>query len=353
MTLPVQDAYPLLLARPSYGMMEDALDRFIAPGCTLCREGAKLVLFVTGRCDRDCWYCPLSAERKGADRTFANDREVVFEEDLLAEARTMSALGTGVTGGDPLLEPERVVRFCRALKTAFGPDHQIHLYTGRAPSWDELRPLVGLVDELRLHPPHEDWERICETEYPRAIREARTLGFAIGVEVPALPGMERLAPLLPLVDFFNINELEWGEANADGMRERGLSLARPVGNAIEGCLEWAAPLLDDPRVRFCTSRFKDSVQLRQRLVRIARNTARTFDECTEDGTVVYGRLRPTGAIGDAVAALGLEEDEYAVEEDGLELAWWRLAEGRDAVTGEKAVVERYPNRGMVVEVTPL
>ena len=137
------------------------------------------------------------------------------------------------------------------------------------------------------------------------------------------------------------------------MRERGLSLSRLVGNAIDGSLEWCRPLLDDPRVRFCSSAFKDSVQLRERLVRIARNTARPFDECTDDGTVVYGRLRPDGAIGDAVSALALEEDEYAVEEDGLELAWWRLAEGRDDVAGEKAVIERYPNRGMIVEVTPL
>lgn len=353
MTLPVRNPYPDNLGRRSYGMMEDALDRFVTPGCTLCREGAKLVLFVTGRCDRDCWYCPLSAERKGVDQVFANDREVATDDNLLAEARAMSALGTGVTGGDPLLEPERVVRFCRVLKAAFGPDHHVHLYTGRAPTRDALLPLVGLVDELRLHPPHEDWARILETDYPRAIQEARELGFAIGIEVPALEGIEGLAPLLPLVDFFNINELEWGESNADAMRERGHSLARPVGNAIDGSLEWCRPLLDDSRVRFCTSAFKDSVQLRERLVRIARNTARPFDECTDDGTVVYGRLRPDGPVEDAVAVLALEEDEYAVVEDGLELAWWRLAEGRDEIKGEKAVIERYPNRGMIVEVTPL
>lgn len=333
--------------------MEDAEDRYVAPGCTLCREGAKLVLFVTGRCERDCWYCPLSAERKGVDRVFANDREVRSDDDLLAEARVMSALGTGVTGGDPLLAPERVVRYCRLLKEEFGPGHQIHLYTGRAPTRAELLPLVGLVDELRFHPPHEEWERILETAYPGALREARALGFACGVEVPSLPGLEGLVPLLPLCDFFNVNELEWGEANADGMRERGLSLASPVCNAIAGARDWTAPLAHDERVRFCSSAFKDAVQLRGRMVRIARNTARPFDECTDDGTVVYGRLRPTEGIEAAIAALELDEEEYAIADGDLELAWWRLAEGREAVVGEKAVVERYPNRGMIVEVTPL
>ena len=333
--------------------MEDADQRYVAPGCTLCREGAKLVLFVTGRCDRSCWYCPLSAERKGTDRVWANDREVVADDELLAEAGIMSALGTGVTGGDPLLVLDRVVRFCRLLKTTFGPGHQIHLYTGRAPSDDELAALAGLVDEIRLHPPHEDWERILETPYPDAIRRARARGFAIGIEVPSLPGIEGLRPLLPLVDFFNINELEWGEASADGMRSRGLVLADTLGNAVAGAREWAAPLLGDEKVRYCSSAFKDAVQLRERMIRIAENTARPFDEVTEDGTVVYGTVRSPEGAGPAIAALGLDDGEYVVVDGALELGWERLAAGRSAVAGEKAIVERYPNRGMVVEVTPL
>ena len=330
--------------------MEDADQRYVAPGCTLCREGAKLVLFVTGRCDRTCWYCPLSAERKGADRVWANDREVVADADLLAEARAMSALGTGVTGGDPLAALDRVAHYCRLLKATFGPAHQVHLYTGRAPTEDELRPLVGLVDELRLHPPHDDWSRIMETPYPDAIRRARALGFAIGVEVPSLPGLEGLRPLLPLVDFLNVNELEWGEASADGMRARGLELAEQHGNAIAGARDWARPLLGDEKVRYCSSSFKDAVQLRERMIRIAVNTARPFDEVTDDGTVVYGRVRPANGV---VAALELGDGEYAVVDGGVELAWERLAAARAGVEGEKAIVERYPNRGMIVEVIPL
>lgn len=340
-----------LITRHAYPSgMEDADERYVAPGCTLCREGAKLVLFVTGRCDRGCWYCPLSAERKGTDLVFANDREVRGDDDLLEEARAMSALGTGVTGGDPLAALDRVVRYCRLLKDEFGPGHHVHLYTGRAPTEDELRALAGLVDEVRLHPPHEDWIRVMETPYPAAIRAARALGFAVGVEVPSLPGVEGLAPLLPLVDFLNINELEWGESSADGMRARGLELAAPLGNAVAGARDWAAPLLGDEKVRFCSSSFKDAVQLRERLVRIAVNTARPFDEVTDDGTVVYGTVRPAEGVA---AALDLAEGEYAVVDGALELAWYRLAAGRDAVAGEKAIVERYPNRGMVVEVTPL
>jgi pyruvate formate-lyase activating enzyme-like uncharacterized protein len=137
------------------------------------------------------------------------------------------------------------------------------------------------------------------------------------------------------------------------MRARGLCLADPLGNAVAGAREWAEPLLGDAKVRFCSSGFKDAVQLRERLVRVARNTARPFDEVTGDGTVVYGRVSAGDGVGSAVAALGLEDGEYAVVDGALELGWERLAAGRDEVAGEKAIVERYPNRGMVVEVIPL
>jgi hypothetical protein len=86
-----------------------------------------MVLFVTGQCNRTCWYCPISSEKKGRDVVYANDRLVSSDEDVLEEARDMGALGAGVTGGEPLLVPERVHHYCRLLKDAFGEEFNIHL----------------------------------------------------------------------------------------------------------------------------------------------------------------------------------------------------------------------------------
>ena len=328
----------------------------LSKGCILCHQGAKMVLFVTGRCLRTCWYCPLSSERKGTDTVYANEHPVDVPDQMIEEAENMSALGTGITGGEPLLCLDRVTFYCRLLKEHFGPDHHIHLYTAIAPNDDELGLMKGLVDEIRLHPPHDCWNTILDTDYIRSAKRAKELGFDIGIEVPALPGLELLIPALPCLDFININELEWGETNAYRMRERGYELADEQHNAIEGAKGWAEELCRHDKVHWCSSAFKDSVQLRERLKRIAENTARPFDEITPDGTIVYGVLEPPlrqKGICTRLCERSLEPGSFEVCGDRIEMAWWLLEKNADDLPGKKYVVERYPNGGMVVEVTPL
>ena len=328
----------------------------LSEGCILCHQGAKMVLFVTGRCDRSCWYCPLSSGRKGKDNAYANEHLVEDPARIIAEAEAMSALGTGVTGGEPLLCLDRVTGYCRMLKEHFGKGHHIHLYTARAPSDDELVRMQALVDEIRLHPPHECWENILGSDFISSARRAKELGFSIGIEVPALPGLGYLVPALPYLDFLNINELEWGETNADEMRRRGFELADGVHNAVKGARAWADELCRHEKVHWCSSAFKDSVQLRERLKRIAHNTARSFDEITDDGTVVYGVVEPR--VGTMAACTELcrnefGEESFAANVDHIDMAWWILAHLAESLPGKKYIVERYPNGGLVVEVTPL
>lgn len=322
-----------------------------ATGCTFCHQGAKMVLFITGVCMHDCWYCPLSRERKGKDQVYANEHRVSSPEEAVAEAKNMRALGTGITGGEPLARLERVVRYATRLKEEFSQEHHIHLYTSCAPTEKELTALSGIVDEIRMHPPTEYWGDILKSDYIVAAKQAASMGFETGFEVPSLPEIDLLIPALPYLDFLNINELEWGESNAPEMRRRQLALEDSVHNAVEGSRAWSRNICRHEKVYFCSSAFKDSVQLRMRLIRIAENTARAFDEISDDGTIIYGRIEHARAIPDAVRQLG--PDMYEERDGGLETAWWILVESGDEIAGNKTVVERYPNRGIIVEVTPL
>src|SRR5207245_2244997 len=128
-------------------------------GCIQCREGAKLVLFVTGLCDKECFYCPVSRDKMYRDVMFANERPIHIgaggsEEarwaGLFEECELMGAKGAGITGGDPMVVPERVEAAVRALKTRFGAAFHIHLYTSCAfdIAWIARLKTAGL-DEMR------------------------------------------------------------------------------------------------------------------------------------------------------------------------------------------------------------
>ena len=97
------------------------------------------------------------------------------------------------------------------------------------------------------------------------------------------------------------------------------------------------------------------MQLRERLKRIAKRTARDFDEITDDSTLVYGVIE-----GDGLGLLkdaDVMEDMYSVLNESIETAWWiteDLAEELKKAGCRVAVIERYPMKnGMLAEKTPL
>jgi len=316
-----------------------------------------MVLFVTGVCGKNCFYCPVSNERREKDNIFANERLVNRDEDLIEEAISMDALGTGITGGEPLMRLGRVVRYIKLLKNKFGKSHHIHLYTALAPNKGVLESLrrAGL-DEIRFHPPQDLLKNIGRTYYRVSITEAQKLGFSTGIEIPAIScDLSGVVSLLKDVDgFLNLNELEFSETNFAQLKEQGFVPVDDTSSGALGSKEFALSLVYD-KLHFCSSRFKDAVQLRERFIRIAKKSARYFDEITSDGTLVYGVIE-----GDCVNLLkeaGVQEDMFVDKYGSVDTAWW-IAENLAAElkkTGCKlSVIERYPMKnGLVVERTPL
>ena len=78
-----------------------------AEGCIQCQKGSKLVLFVTGKCHWGCDYCPLSDNRRESPDMFANERRCSSWDEVIEEGHAMKATGTGITGGDPMLDLEK------------------------------------------------------------------------------------------------------------------------------------------------------------------------------------------------------------------------------------------------------
>lgn len=325
----------------------------MSKGCQLCINGSKLVLFLTGLCTRSCYYCPLSEKRRNKDVIYANERPVRSWRDVLEEARLMEALGTGITGGDPSLRFNRVLRYLKMLKREFGKSHHVHLYCGGNLSVKQLLMLkrVGL-DEIRFHA----WSS-------EPVELALKVGLVAGVEIPAIPGnFRRTISLLKELDnigadFVNLNELEFSDTNLRALRERGFKIASDESMAAKGSAEMAHKVLKwaaektSLNVHFCPSALKDGVQLRNRLRRRAKNVAKPYEIISDEGLLIKGVILnlPIKELSKVRTALikkyDIPQDLIAVDTQKrrLELAWY-IAEELSKVEPKLkfAIVEEYP-----------
>ena len=340
----------------------------LPPGCVLCRKGAKLVLLVTGRCRRRCDYCPLSSQKKGSDVFYANERRIASIPEAMDEAGLMDALGTGITGGDPLLAIDRTTASIRALKKRFGGSHHIHLYTSTTDPKRIDRVAKAGLDEIRFHPPLGLWKRLGGSAFMDATARARKAGLCVGFEVPALP--DRKEDLLSLIsfaddeelDFVNMNELEFSETNWKALRAQGFDTKDDVSSGVAGSEELALESLKanvSVPLHYCSSAFKDAIQLRRRIGRRARNVIKPHELLTDDGTLLKGVVETTDPEGTARTI----SSEFGVprrllwidsEKKRLEVASWVLEEIAPELGLPSFIVEEYPTADRLeVEREPL
>jgi uncharacterized protein len=346
----------------------------LSPGCEQCQEGKKLVLFVTGLCRFRCFYCPVSERRNQLDVVYANERRVWSDADVLEEARAIGAAGTGITGGDPLGVIDRTTHFVELLKREFGSQHHIHLYT-HEPNPEKLERLARAgLDEFRLHIPHYLWSSLEShgSGYRNVLAAAPSWGIRRGVEIPVLPEKEKeLRRLLRSLDrlhldFINLNEMEFSATNESALHHRGYRIDPWNGWGVKGSRATAEKLVRELHLstplHYCSSRFKDSVQLRKRLLRRAERTAPAFADRTEDGTILLGIVEAPDdlqlpRVVEALSVVGrVPPGDYRVDATRrrVELAPDRLRRFARRLRFPAFAVEVYPTAdALEVERTPL
>ena len=284
-----------------------------AEGCIQCQLGSKMVLFITGECHWHCDYCPLSENRREIDHMYANERrcEIGDWDAVIEEGRAMNASGTGITGGDPMMVRERVEDACKILKTNFGNEHHIHLYTSIPFPPQHAKSLASSgLDEIRFHLLDLNLER-----YKSTMDACSEAGMNVGVEIPCEPDRKvRLYELLEEmrdtpIEFLNLNELEITVGNHDNMELRGFNLTNEMTAGVDGSSELARDIRtqvtlanlglnedDDKReaygysVKFCTATYKDAGQLRRRFMRRGETSIAPHEQLTDDGTMVFGAI---------------------------------------------------------------
>src|SRR3989344_5108504 len=193
-----------------------------AKGCKFCVKGEKMVLFITGLCAKNCYFCPVSDNKMYKDVVYANEWRIQNDEEVLEEARLTEAKGAGITGGDALMRVDRCVHYIKLLKDTFGKKFHIHLYTPlKIVTGEKLKKLCDAgLDEIRFHPDLDDrslWNQLSL---------AAEFNWDVGVEIPCIPGKKKeILNLMSFardkVKFFNLNELEFADTKLNKLSERG------------------------------------------------------------------------------------------------------------------------------------
>lgn len=325
-------------------------------GCKLCAKGAKIVLFVTGVCNDVCYYCPLSEKRKGKDIPWANERVLEHDDDLLLEAKRTASKGAGITGGNPLLRLDRTVHYIQLLKEQFGSSYHLHLYTSEKGVKPEMLKKVhnAGLDEIRFHYGKE------------IIKKALKLDWDVGAEIPAIPGdEEKIKAFLTFLStngatFLNLNELEFSCTNLDSLTAKGFVCAEDAHRAQDSreaaqkIIRWAEEELGtDMTLHFCSSSYKDSVQLTQRFIRTAKNIARPFEKIVEDGLIRKGVIYST----DVSLLKNINKRYFALDQEKKRIETsvpiaTMLAEENENI--KCAIIDEFPTADRYeAEVTPL
>jgi uncharacterized protein len=351
----------------------------LSPGCKMCAEGSKMVVLITGLCPAHCFYCPLSSKKTGKDRIFADEWELNNEEDLeklLKEAELINAKGAGITGGDPLVVWKRTKKYIKLLKKHFGSEFHIHLYTSGLKNHEKSFDLIDSgLDEIRFHPMPEIWSKMQNASFHKTIFKLVSMNCDVALEIPSIPG--KTNDILSLVKWadnvgikwINLNELEYSETNADFLNQKGFTVKNDISSAVKESQETAYGIIQesidfDVGVHFCSSSFKDGIQLRNRIKRRAKNIARNIHVITDEGTILKGIIispdkTPWQIYNFLTEEFNIEKQEMYIDEEKnrLEINIVIIGELCDKLKskGFKCfIVEEYPTADRLeVEKTPL
>ncbi len=122
----------------------------LSPGCRLCALGSWSCLFVNGRCNLDCFYCPSRQDEIGQPTT--NNLTFRSPAAYVAYLKAFNFQGMSLSGGEPLLTLNRTLDYLKAVKKQFGSRLHCWLYTNGSLLTPEIAAQLrdNGLDEIRF-----------------------------------------------------------------------------------------------------------------------------------------------------------------------------------------------------------
>jgi len=111
-----------------FGCNDTKVDcRRLSPGCQTCAAGGWSCLFINGRCNASCFYCPTSQDDTGDPLT--NGIPFVSPEDYAEYVALFGFTGASISGGEPLLTLDRTLAYIDAVRRRCGDAVHLWMYT--------------------------------------------------------------------------------------------------------------------------------------------------------------------------------------------------------------------------------
>ena len=208
----------------------------LSPACRACEKGiGSRTFFISFQCNRDCYFC-FNHAMKDYGYYLQHERDAKADLYALAE-KTPGLQFVGLSGGEPLLHPEKVIDFFQTARTLF-PEAYTRLYTnGDFVDSSILRALskAGL-NEIRFSIKMEDFYE-GKTIFDSLV-SANEHQLVTMVEMPIEPGtegvMQGILRNLNQIGIFGINLLEMlcSLVHPGAYKERGYLIKNPPWSVL-------------------------------------------------------------------------------------------------------------------------
>ncbi len=283
----------------------------LSPGCRQCTEMSWSCLFISGRCNGRCFYCPTP--QNVDDPPMSGSVPFHHAQDYADYVLFFGFGGASVSGGEPFLNFDQSLAYVQALRQTCGPELHIWLYTnGMLVTEEKLRRLAGAgLNEIRFD--------IGATGYDlKFARLAAGIVPTVTVEIPAVPEeYDRLESLLPElsvagVSHLNLHQLRLTPHNAGNLLEHDYTFIHgPKVTVLEselcalGLVVHAAKNKLPLAVNYCSFVYKHRFQAAASRKRFGGHVLKKGESLTDSG-----HIRAPGVAMDAGAS-GSSQPSYA------------------------------------------
>lgn len=191
----------------------------LSKGCQLCGEGNWSCLFITGKCNANCFYCPTSQNIDGIPSTQRTSFDNV--DDYIQYLEYFNFKGASLSGGEPLIVFDRTLDYVKNIKKYFGDKMYLWIYTnGILGSKEMYKQLANAgLDEIRFDIGASNYD----LKYIKLVKDSIP---NISVEIPAVPeDLEQIKQILPeLIEIgvtnLNLHQLRLTNYNAPKLLQK-------------------------------------------------------------------------------------------------------------------------------------